>query len=174
MQYRLLKFLLASLLLLFSQTGWSQQSDRNQAATIEADRVEFDDQKKLSVYRGNVIFIQGSTKISAEQMTLYNKKGQLDRLRIEGSPATFSQLDDDDKPIDANSTLMHYHTDSGLLKLRGNAQLTRPGESIQSEQIDYNSKNKTVLANSTNEKGTSKGRVKIILLPNNADGSKTP
>jgi len=174
MQHRLLKLFLAALLILFSQTGWSKQNDRDQAATIEADRVEFDDQKKLSVYQGNVIFIQGSTKISAEQMTLYNKEGQLDRLRIEGKPATFSQLDDDNKPIDANSTLMHYYTDSGLLKLRGNAQLTRPGESIQSEQIDYNSKDKTVLANSTNEKGNTKGRVKIILLPNKTDGQQTP
>jgi len=174
MQYRPLKILLALLLLLLSQTSWSKQSDRDQAATIEADRVEFDDQKKLSVYQGNVIFIQGSTKISAEQMTVYNKKGQLERLRIEGDPAKFSQLDDDNNPVDANSSLMHYHTDSGLLKLRGNAQLTRPGESIQSEQIDYNSKDKTVLANSANEKGNSKGRVKITLLPNKTDSQTTP
>ncbi|MDQ7076029.1 MAG: lipopolysaccharide transport periplasmic protein LptA [Gammaproteobacteria bacterium] len=150
------------------------QSDRQQPATIEADRVEFDDQQKLSVYKGNVIFIQGSTKIHAEQMTLYNRDGQLNRLRIEGKPAKFSQLDDDGNPVDASSALMHYHTDSGLLKLRGNAQLTRPGESIQSEQIDYNSKDKTVLANSGNKEGQKNRRVKIILLPNKTNTPSTP
>ena len=49
-------------------------TDKDKPIELEADSANLDDKKGISIYRGNVILTQGSTKLNASELTLYHDK----------------------------------------------------------------------------------------------------
>ena len=45
--------------------GSAEKADRDKPINLEADKVSLDDNQKVSVFEGNVILTQGTTKITA-------------------------------------------------------------------------------------------------------------
>jgi lipopolysaccharide export system protein LptA len=113
-------------------------TDRNQPMSIEADRVELNDGKGISVYRGNVKVTQGTLVLTGETMTVYNKGDQVEKVIMEGKPATYQQRPDNkDKDVRAKALRMEYYTNPEHIILLKEAEVEQEGDRLRSERIEY-------------------------------------
>ena len=100
--------LLISFLFVISFSSFAQPSDEKQPIQIEADSVEIREQEGISTYKGNVKITKGSLRIQGQLIQIISKKNALHTIRVEGEPATFNQLNDNNEEISAQSQLMEY------------------------------------------------------------------
>lgn len=132
------KRLLLLLLTTFPVTGWTLSSDREQPMLIEADRAELDDAKGISIYRGNVRVTQGTLLLTGEVMTVYNKGDEVQKVIMEGTPATYRQRPDNkDQDVRARALHMEYFTNPEKIVLTKQAEVEQEGNVLRSERIVY-------------------------------------
>jgi lipopolysaccharide export system protein LptA len=113
-------------------------TDRNQPMSIEADRVELNDGQGISVYRGNVKVTQGTLVLTGETMTVHNKGDQVEKVIMEGNPATYQQRPDNkDKDVRAKALRMEYYTNPEHIILLKEAEVEQEGDRLRSERIEY-------------------------------------
>jgi len=118
--------------------GWALSSDRQQPMLIEADRVELDDAKGISIYRGRVKVAQGSLMLTGETMTVHNKGNNIEKVIIEGTPATYQQRPDNkDQDVHAKALRMEYYTNPEHIILLKKAEVEQQGDVLRSERIEY-------------------------------------
>ena len=117
-------FLCASLL--FATNTWALSTDKDQPIEIEADNADLDNEKGVTIYRGNVVLTQGTVRMTGDTMTVYFKDDELDTLIMEGKPARYRQLPDDSGIYAAAETLrMEYYELKSLVILIHTASFTR-------------------------------------------------
>ncbi len=164
-------FLCASLL--FTANAWGLSTDKDQPIEIEADYADLDDEKGVTIYRGNVVLTQGSVRMTGDTMTVYFKDDELDTLIMEGKPARYRQLPDDSKIYDeAEALRMEYYELKNLIVLVDKASFKQEGLSFSGNRIEYDTEHSRVKARGSVKQQTGSGsssssgeRVKIILKP---------
>ena len=121
--------------------SWALSSDRQQPMLIEADRVELDDAKGISIYRGRVKVAQGTLKLTGETMTVHNKGNDIEKVIMEGTegtPATYQQRPDNkDQDVRAKALHMEYYTNPEHIILLKQAEVEQQGDVLRSERIEY-------------------------------------
>ncbi len=153
--------------------AWALSTDKDQPIEIEADTADLDDEKGITIYRGNVILIQGSVRMTGDIMTVYFKDNELDTLIMEGKPARYRQLPDDSKIYDeAEALRMEYYELKSLVILIDKASFKQEGLSFSGNRIEYDTEHSRVRARGsvktqggTGDSSSSGERVKIILKP---------
>lgn len=150
-------------LLLFVGPASGLESDRAQPIYIKANRVEIDKQQGYSTYSGNVAITQGSVKIHGDRVTLYYKKGELEKAIINGQPASFQQQQEKNgTTVVSQAKRMEYYAQQARLFLLDQAKVSQGANSFAGARIEYDVQNSTVIANNNN---SSKGRINAILAP---------
>ena len=155
--------LAALALALFAGPLVAADADRELPAHIEADRVEIDNQREISVYEGKVTFSQGSTRVSGDRVTLRTRAGEVRHLLIEGEPARFSETSNGGQPVEAQGLEIEYDADASQVRIEGRAMLSRPGESFSGETIRYRTDTEVVTARKADD--GSGERVRIVIQP---------
>jgi len=156
--------------------AWAKSTDNNAPVHIEADQMEMREKEDISIYTGDVEITKGSIKITGDKIYIKNKDGTLYSIKIDGSPATFYQLNDLNEAISAQSHKMKYLANEGRLELKKNAVLEKNKNRFSSEHIIYDTLKDIVKAGQNNT-GNSKSngqpppRVKITIHP---DRKPTP
>ena len=118
--------------------GWALTSDRTQPMHIEADNVEIDDQRGVSVYQGDVVVTQGTMRITAEILRVFTSNGEIQRMIAEGAPATYKQRPDDkDEDVRARALTMEYFADRDTVVLTDQAHLWQGPNTFTSKRIVY-------------------------------------
>jgi len=118
--------------------SWALSSDRQQPMLIEADRVELDDAKGISVYRGRVKVSQGTLRLTGETMTVHNKGNDIEKVVMKGTPATYQQRPDNkDQDVHAKALHMEYYTNPEHIILLKQAEVQQQGDVLRSERIEY-------------------------------------
>ena len=169
-----LKIAFSLLLLALSMPAMALESDKDQPIEIEADTGELDDVKNISIYRGNVITIQGTIRMTGDKMTVYyTEDDEMDYMIMEGRPATYKQLPDDSSVYDyAEALTMEYYEQKEYVILIEEALVTQEGLRFSGDRIEYDTKLSQVKAwsNKSTQKKTDekappkkKERVKIII-----------
>lgn len=155
--------------------SWCQalSSDRDQPMMIEADRVELDDATGISVYTGNVKVTQGTLILTGDRMTVQNKGGDVDKVLMDGSPATYKQRPDGkEHDVHAKSKHMEYFTNPERVILTEQAEVDQAGDVLRSERIVYD-----VVKDQVNA-GTDQPNDRVIITiqpkPKNDDKKATP
>lgn len=143
-----------------TQTAFALPQDSEQPVEISADRTEFDNSKQQHTLSGNVLITQGSMRISAEQITLQLKDGEITEVKGKGKPLHYSITDNDGQPLEASARQLLYRPIEAKLSLLGGASLSRPDRELSGERIDYNINSARI-----NAQGTAKKRVKITIQP---------
>lgn len=165
LKYRQIKSTLWLIILFSADSIWALPSDRQQPVSVEANRAEMDDQKGISIYRGNVILMQGSMILKCNLLTTYhaNENRALIKAVAEGNPASFRQRPATDKEeITATAPRIEYIADKQLIYLLDNAEVTQGRNIFKSKRIEYNIQDNQIHA----EGGANQNeRVKIILFP---------
>ncbi|HET6726221.1 MAG TPA: lipopolysaccharide transport periplasmic protein LptA [Gammaproteobacteria bacterium] len=146
--------------------AWALKSDAQQPINIASDRLDHtggaNGSNGTSVYTGHVVITQGSIRITADQATLTLTNGKLTKALIVGSPATFYQAKENDKPIRGHAREIHYNTDANTIELIEQAKVHQGDEMITANYIRYNIKDEKVIAH---RKKQEKGRVHIVIPP---------
>jgi len=145
-----------------SLPAWALSSDRSKPMHIEADNVEIDDRRGVSVYQGNVIVTQGTMRITADTLRVFTSEGDLERMVAVGKPATFKQRPDGkDEDVRARALTMEYFADRDTVVLTDQAHLWQGPNTFTSKRIVYDVGNDHVDAG----KQAGGDRVRITIHP---------
>lgn len=166
---------------LFGSAGLQALStDKDQDIEIESDSAYLDDTKNLSVYTGNVQVVQGSMRITGDKMTIYyTEANELDKIIVEGQPATFRQLPDNSTLHDeAEALVMEYYEQKNLIVLAEKARVKQGDRRLIADHVEYDTRLSQVRANSNEvvgkpEAGQQDTRVKLI-IPARKNDTETP
>ena len=140
--------MLVTSFLLAMQSPYALTTDKDQDIEIEADSAELDDKKGITIYRGNVVVIQGSMRITGDIMTVtYIENGDLDTIIVEGKPAHHRQLPDNKDIYDeAEALRMEYYLLKNFIVLINEALVTQEGLRFGGNRIEYDTVNSRVKA----------------------------
>lgn len=170
----------------------AMSDDKEQPITIEADRVDIDDKKGVSVYQGKVRMTQGSMVMTADTVTTYTvgdkqaKQRELDKIIAMGAPAHFRQLLDTKDPKTSKNEEMRgqarridYFAREERLILQGGGHIWKEGDEFSGNVIEYDVAHETVKAASGNVGSQAAGeapqeRVHAVIQPRRKKDAKAP
>jgi len=150
-------------ILLFPVAAMAKSTDGDQPMNIEANKVILKEKKGISRYLGNVAITQGSRKISGDNITIFADDNNVTKVIIQGKPASFSQLNDNNEKIEASSHKMIFHAKTEILILETDAVLQQKDNIFKSDKITYNTAKDIITAGKKD--GVDNERVKITILP---------
>ncbi|MEX0449403.1 lipopolysaccharide transport periplasmic protein LptA [Spiribacter sp. 221] len=131
---------------------------------LEADSAEVDDASGRSVYKGDVVLTRGSLRITGDVMRAFvDAHRQLQRVVVEGVPATYRETLPDASSRHAEAPRMEYFTSGPerLILLEG-ARLWQGDNTVTGETIThYPAEDRTVAEGA----GGGDGRVNVRVLP---------
>lgn len=154
-------------------------SDRSKPATIEADQVEFDFRTGQRTYKGNVVVVQGTLKVTGDKLVVQydNNNQQIQTATSWGTPATFKQRPDGKKAdvYGEGNTIVLDET-KNTLTLIDNAMLKQAGDTAKGKQIVYHmDTDKMTVQGAPRQKQTGgtaatgtetkPGRARVVILP---------
>ena len=160
------KFLLFPVLAALSLPAFAEKSDREKPVHIEADNVTLDDIKKVSVFEGNVLLIQGTLTLRARYVEAKQSDDGLQNVSARGNPVSFRQKRDGvDEYVEGFASQAEYDNVQSLLRLIGNARLRKSGDEIRGAQITYDAKTEFYKVIGQEGAAGPSGRVKVIIRP---------
>ena len=148
-------------LLPFSHSALALESDRNQSITIMSDTAERNEQKGTTTYSGNVVMQQGSMRIDAEKVVIFNDKSKVTKIVASGEPARYQQKPSaKEGKVVAEALRLEYNIAKETLHLINGAFLQQEGTSLSGKRIDYDVKQSVVKAGGDTQQ---KERVKMVI-----------
>ena len=157
-------------LLLFPLTSHALSSDKGKPMTIEADSVEIDDKKGLTVYRGNVDVRQGTLHVKGDTLVIEKVNGEVKIVTVIGKPATYRQRPDNKKQdVTAKASKLQLYPKRNLVRLEREARVVQEGNIYTGNIIEYDNKKDIIKmkgnigATDTGKK--TKGRVRMTIQP---------
>lgn len=130
-----LKIALLSFTLISGQ-AFALASDSSQPINIYADTNTADLDSNTTTFFGNVKVTQGSIKMTADKLVgIREKSGEI--MIATGNPATFYQMMDDGKPINAQAREIRYEKATNKIILSNNAVISQLDSSYKAENITY-------------------------------------
>jgi len=164
---------LSHLILLMAGPAYALSTDKEQPINIKADRLDIDEAKGISVYRGNVVLIQGSAKLYADVLRVYsNAQRELSHIEAMGKPAKFRQLmDETHEEVTGEALEIIYQVTKEYVVFKGSAYFWKCGDEFSGNEVEYFAPQNLVKARQS-EQGDE--RVNVTLLPNSSENKKTP
>jgi len=131
---------LTVILALNAPTALALSSDRSEPATIEADEVEFDFRTGKRIYKGDVVVVQGTLRITGDKLVVqYTEDGnQIEQATTWGNPATFKQRPDGkEHDVYGEGDEIILNEIENTLTLIENAVMTQAGNTAKGNRIVY-------------------------------------
>lgn len=156
-------------------------SDSDKPMEIVANEAEHDNNKGVTIYRGDVEVTQGTLFISGHTMTVhYTDNQELDHAVMEGDRAYYKQLPDNSKVHDeAWANQMEYYPDKGMVILIGDGKVVQKDLRFTGDRIEYDTVNSRVIAKTVKQQRNQSsddsqankkdGRVRVIISPQKND-----
>ena len=161
MQIRLLLLLLA--FAAFPNGASALTADREQPVRIDADWANLDDQRRIATYKGDVVILQGSLRITGDVVTMhFTESYDLLKLVAEGKPARYQQQLDDGTRQEGQAERIEYGVHDGAMLFAGKARVTQGEFKMDADRIDYDSTTGSIEAAGTDTESEER-RVTIIL-----------
>ncbi len=136
------------------------ESDRRQPVDIHAREVVIDEQQGFSEYTGNVVLIQGSLKVTGDRLRVYLHKTHLQRIVVEGRPATLVQTPAPDQPpVHAAAARMEYDVNTRTIRLDRDAEVRQGPNRFRGDHLVYD------IAAAQVKARAGEGRVHITIQP---------
>ncbi len=153
-------------LILLAPNAQAEKADRDKPVHLEADNVTLDDLRKISVFEGNVVLIQGTLMMRADRIAARQNGGGLQSVSAAGRPVSFRQKRDGvEEYIEGFANQVEFDNVKSLLTLTGEARLRKGGDEIRGNQITYDAKTEFYkVTGQQNIQGPS-GRVRVVIRP---------
>jgi|JI102314A2RNA_FD_contig_121_257512_length_1410_multi_2_in_0_out_0_1 lipopolysaccharide export system protein LptA len=175
--------LLFLMLFIVSSSVFSLESNINQAevslpqnayqtAHFEADHVSFNANQGTTIYAGHVKITQGSTQITAREITIYKDEGIINKIIATGNPAHYTTLPNNQQvPVDASGQTITHYPQKQVAVISGNGYIKQGANSLKSDHIVYDIAKQTM--SSTSSAHVNDRKSLIVLEPNELPGTKT-
>ena len=151
------------LLLSLGNVVWAQEANIDEPIHLSSDRLDVDEAMGQSIYRGNVLFRQGSTKLWADQLVLKSEGfDALERIVATGKPARFEFVSAAEDLTQGQAQKLIYLSQKGVLILEGEASLNQAGNQFSSHRIQYDNVRRTVQASKGQD---DQQRVNVVIQP---------
>lgn len=162
-----LNILLLCGLLSLSIPAHALESDRKQPIEIEADRGELDQKKQSTTFSGNVVIKQGTLNIRAANVNVVRSSDGQQAVKAVGNPVRFGQtLDGGKGTVNGEAQQVEYSSASNIVRLSGNAKVTRGGDLAEGAVITYNTRTEVYTVVGSKAADGKKGkRVNIVIQP---------
>ena len=163
--------LFATLTLLSATPACALSNDREKPIHISSDSADINEKSGLSIYRGNVIMIQGSTKLTGDIITIYSQDRQAHKVISQGEKqqAYFEEEQEAGKGrLKAWGNTIKYHIDNNKIALIKQAHLEQGGNTFKGERIEYDKQAKVVTARAGDS--YSGKRVEMVIQPRQTKG----
>ena len=161
---RLLRQLLLAASMIWSMT--SIAASNAEPIEVTADHAEFDQTSGTSIYRGNVVVIQGILTLTADELIVRAPEEGPQHLSASGAPATFVRAaTETDDEIKGEAEKIDYDLDQRQLGLKQKAVLWRGGDEFHSDLIDYDIDQRRVSAGALD---SDRARVRMVIQPRGA------
>jgi lipopolysaccharide export system protein LptA len=164
------KLVFVPLLMLLSLPVLAEKADRDKPVHLEADNVTLDDIRKVSVFDGNVLLVQGTLMMHADRVEAKQNENGLENVSARGNPVSFRQKREGvDEYIEGFASQVEYDSVQSILRLIGDARLRKGGDEIRGSQITYDAK--TEFYKVVGQQGTTgtNSRVRVIIRPKPKD-----
>lgn len=141
-------------------------SDSDKPIKLNADEAELNNATGVGTYRGDVVLTQGTLEVTGDVMRVYtDDQRQVTRIEVEGSPATYRQLPDNESEyVRARAPRMEYYAAGPeRIRLLGGATLWQGRNEFKGETIVYDVASERVQADSGQKDDS---RIEITLFPN--------
>lgn len=152
-------FLIIMLFALFCTLAQSHPDDRDKPIHITADTAELNDKTGISVYRGDVEMVQGTTILTGDVITIHSPDKKVDKVIAVGNLATYQETTSDGHVVYAEAEEMDYSRTENKIELYRRAKITQQDNVFRSEHITY------LIEEELIDAGTPKDRVNITILP---------
>lgn len=103
---------------------------------LSAERMEWDAQRELSVYHGNVRATQGEMTLLADRLTVHSENDRVQVLHAEGN-ARWTQTLDSGKPLRATAGSIYYQVRERKATLKKDVDLHVDAHRLTGEKIVY-------------------------------------
>lgn len=144
--------------LIFSAHSYAGKDDFTKKIELASLYQNADGIAKRATYQGNVVIQQGSLKVSADELQIDASKGEGNEIFIAtGSPAKYSQQQEDGSIVTAQADKIEYHRQTRSLLLEGNAQIMQNASSVQGKSIKFNMELEQIIA-----QGSDQGNGRVI------------
>ncbi len=168
--------LLALVAICLPPTTTALTTDHDQPIEVEADFAEFDERAGTAIYKGNVVAVQGSIRVTGDVMTVrFTEAREMKEILVDGSPATFRQLPEGKQEyVEGEGLRVEYFLLENLVYLKRQAKLKEEGKLLTGDEIIYDTARNVVTARKAPEgKAASKvadpaaprQRVRVVLPP---------
>ena len=153
--------------LLFSSTFlFAEKADRDKPIEIVADTMTVDDAKSTSIYTGDVILIQGTLLIRADELIVRQDKQGFQHSTSLGNPTTFKQkMEGSNEYIHGKALRIEYDGHMDKIHLYKNAEVKRGKDIVVGDYITYDANAEVAQAMSSKNENGKKGRTKAIIKP---------
>lgn len=114
-----------------------------QPIEISADRLEANDEKKVVLFSGNAVAVQGDRVIKAEKIFIYYRKDAgKDGLKNAGRPGDMEKIEargkvsvsQNDRTVTGEQAI--YYQDAQKIIVTGNAVMTQGGSTVRGDKIE--------------------------------------
>ena len=132
---------LAALLLCGAVTA--KESDFAEKVYVDAVKQVAEMQDNRITFEEDVTINQGTIRIKADKVvvTRSGEKGA-EVMTAYGKPATFFQILDNGKPVNAHGNTIRYELKNRLVTITGNGQLKQEDSQVNGDLIRYTSSNR--------------------------------
>jgi lipopolysaccharide export system protein LptA len=163
-------------LALLASAALGERADREKEIVLLADKGVADDNRKVSVFEGNVIITQGTMRVTASKVTL-SEKENFKFYIAQGAPVTFRQKRDKvDEWIEGTAERAEFDDKTDVLKLFNRAKVKSAQNEITGEYITYDMRREvaevTGAAPGQQVPAAEKSRVKVIIVPQKEGAKK--
>lgn len=155
----LLMLLLSAMPLAATQ---AMASDADAPLTVDADSMEADRAREISVFQGEVRIDKGSIHIEAQEARLRATAGEVQEGTLIGAPVIFRQQPEQGDVITGEAQRIEYDAVNRIVVLTGKAWVKQGSDEFRGETIRYDLDARKVLA--TSNKSTPE-RVRLIFQP---------
>jgi len=150
--------------------------DSEQPIEIEADFAELDDERGVTVYRGNVVVVQGSLRLTGDKLIVnFTEEQELENAFLEGDPARFKQRPDGQEvDTEGEALQIEYHQQESLLYLIENAKLNQGDKLLTGHRITYDTERSILTARKARDSeapspgagdSPTRERIRIVIPP---------
>lgn len=135
--------------------------DRQQPVNLRADRIDIDQKKGTSLYRGQVLLTQGTLRMTAARAEARNRGNKVETVTAEGKPVTFRHRPEGGTEyIQGQASRVHYRVAEQLVDFGGNVNLQRGRDTFRAAQAHYDIATRQVIA-----EGNAEQRAYVALVP---------
>ena len=158
---RTLSLVSLSFMLFASANIQAKESDYQQPVVVDSVTQQAELNENKVTFLQDVVITQGSIIIHANKVVVLRHEKGNDEMIATGNPATFFQILDNGKPVNARAKRLHYKLSEKLVILTEQAELQQEDNKVTSDVIRYDIQKQQMTAETTSKSS----RVKTVFMP---------